>query len=322
MTVEKISEGLYRIDIPLPKNPLKSLNSYVIAGKKPLIIDTGFNLDECYAAMLIGLKKLGIEPKKVDVLSTHLHADHLGLAGRIAKKFLISRVDAEIAMKGLLHSDYWKSVAKFYSRNGFPEEEAKKVIKIHPAIRYISEFSCEVAFLRDGEIVEYGDFSLEVILTPGHTPGHVCLYDERKRILFSGDHILFDITPNITFWETMEDPLGSYLESLERIGELDVDLTLPGHRNFRFSHKKRIQEIKAHHEKRLKEALNAVQKGCTLAWEIAQHITWDLVYDSWDDLPTMQKWFAVGETIAHLEHLVLKGKIKKEEGDMIRYLPR
>jgi flavorubredoxin len=70
--MEKIMEGLYRIEVPLPNNPLKSLNSYVITGKRPLIIDTGFNMEQCYAAMLGGLRKLGIEPKKVDVLATHL----------------------------------------------------------------------------------------------------------------------------------------------------------------------------------------------------------------------------------------------------------
>ncbi|MCC6028191.1 MAG: MBL fold metallo-hydrolase [Archaeoglobus sp.] len=319
--MEKIMEGLYRIEVPLPNNPLKSLNSYVITGKRPLIIDTGFNMEQCYAAMLGGLRKLGIEPKKVDVLATHLHADHLGLAGKIAKNLLISRIDAEVAVKGILNPDYWKDLTDFYARNGFPEDETKKVVKIHPGVKYISELTCEITFLEDGEKIEYGDFLLEVVSTPGHTPGHVCLYDKEKKVLFSGDHILFDITPNITFWEFMEDSLGSYLKSLEKVYRLDVDLTLPGHRNFRGSHRKRIEEIIFHHKKRLEEAFNAVQKGSSLAWEIAQKITWDLVYEKWEELPTMQKWFAVGETIAHLEHLTLQGKIRKEENDFIRYLP-
>jgi|YelNatPaOPRAMG01_1025707.scaffolds.fasta_scaffold09925_6 glyoxylase-like metal-dependent hydrolase (beta-lactamase superfamily II) len=319
--MEKIMEGLYRIEVPLPNNPLKSLNSYVITGKRPLIIDTGFNMEQCYAAMLGGLRKLGIEPKKVDVLATHLHADHLGLAGKIAKNLLISRIDAEMAVKGILNPDYWKDLTDFYARNGFPEDEAKKVVKIHPGVKYISELTCEITFLEDGEKIEYGDFLLEVVSTPGHTPGHVCLYDKEKKVLFSGDHILFDITPNITFWEFMEDSLGSYLKSLEKVYRLDVDLTLPGHRNFRGSHRRRIEEIIFHHKKRLEEAFNAVQKGSSLAWEIAQKITWDLVYEKWEELPTMQKWFAVGETIAHLEHLTLQGKIRKEENDFIRYLP-
>lgn len=320
--IEKIEDGLYRIQVPLPRNPLKSLNSYVILGKKSLVIDTGFNMEECYLHLREGLGELGLELKKVDVLATHLHADHLGLAGKIARDLLISKVDAEIAVKSILEPDYWKELVEIYIRNGFPEKEARKVAKIHPAVKYSSEFSGEIVFLNDGETLEYGDFSLEVISTPGHTPGHVCLYDAEKEILFSGDHILFDITPNITFWETMEDSLGEYLRSLERVYDLEVKKTLPGHRNFYGSHRKRIDELREHHRKRLGEALSAVKKGYTSAWEVAQQITWDLVYENWEELPTMQKWFAVGETIAHLEHLVLRGEIRKELGDLVRYFPK
>lgn len=320
--IEKIEEGLYRIQVPLPRNPLKSLNSYVLVGKRSLVIDTGFNMEECYSQLRRGLEELGIEPKKVDVLATHLHADHLGLAGKIAKNFFMSKIDAEIAVKSILEPDYWKELAELYIKNGFPEKEAKKVTKIHPAVKYTSEFSGEIVFLSNGEILEYGDFSLSVISTPGHTPGHICLYDSDRKILFSGDHILFDITPNITFWETMDDSLGDYLRSLEKIYELEVRKTLPGHRNFYGSHRRRIDELREHHKRRLEEALSAVKKGSTSAWEIAQQITWDLLYENWEDLPTMQKWFAVGETIAHLEHLVLRGEIRKEVGDLIRYLPK
>ncbi|MEM4523847.1 MAG: MBL fold metallo-hydrolase, partial [Archaeoglobaceae archaeon] len=176
--------------------------------------------------------------------------------------------------------------------------------------------------LKEREIVEYGDFNLEVILTPGHTPGHICLYDEAKRLLFSGDHILFDITPNITFWETMEDSLGEYLRSLDKIYELEVEKTLPGHRSFHGSHRKRIEELKEHHRKRLEEVLRAVENGRRVAWEVAQEVSWDLVYDRWEDLPTIQKWFAVGETIAHLEHLVLQNRLRKEVSETVNYLPK
>ncbi|MEM1578081.1 MAG: MBL fold metallo-hydrolase [Archaeoglobaceae archaeon] len=320
--IEKIEENLYRVQVPLPRNPLKSLNSYILTGKRPLVIDTGFNIQECYTELIKGLQQLGIEPKKVDVLATHLHADHLGLVGKIAKNLLISRVDAEIAIKGILEPSYWKELAEIFIKNGFPEKEAKKVTKIHPAVKYSSEFSGEVIFLKDGDLLEYGNLELEVFLTPGHTPGHVCLYEPEKKILFSGDHILFDITPNITFWEAMEDSLGEYLRSLEKVYTLEVRTTLPGHRNFYGSHRKRIEELKEHHRKRLEEALNAVKKGFSYAWDVAQQITWDLDYQNWEELPTMQKWFAVGETIAHLDHLALKGVIRKEVGERVQYFPK
>ncbi|MCS7119338.1 MAG: MBL fold metallo-hydrolase [Archaeoglobaceae archaeon] len=320
--IKKIEEGLYRIEIPLPKNPLKSINSYVLIGKRALVIDTGFNMEKCYTVLFKGLRELGIEPKKVDVLSTHLHVDHLGLSEKIARNLLMSKIDAEITVKEMLDPEYWKKIAEIYVKNGFPEVEARKVTRIHPAIKYGSKFSGEIVFLNKGEILEYGNFCLEIIFTPGHTPGHVCLYEAEKKIFFSGDHILFDITPNITFWESMKDSLGEYLRSLDKIHELEVIKTLPGHRNFKNSHKKRIEELKRHHRKRLEEALCSVKRGYNTAWEVAQHITWDLIYENWEDLPTMQKWFAVGETIAHLEHLELNGMIRKKEEELIRYLPK
>jgi len=315
--VEKIAEGLYRIRIPLPKNPLKYLNSYVITGSKALIIDTGFNLDVCYEEMLSGLSKIGVEPKKAEIFVTHLHADHIGLAGRLGNEVYISKEDAEIAMKSVRAPKYWDELAEFYVRNGFPKAEAEKVVKIHPAVKY-SPKELYFNFLGEGDVLEFGNYVLEVLHTPGHTPGHLCLYEREKKILFSGDHILFDITPNITHWGE-EDSLGDYLQNLERVYELEVTMTLPGHRNFAGDHRKRIEELKEHHRRRLEETLNAVKSGFSTAWEIAQRITWDLSYDDWNELPTMQKWFAVGETIAHLNYLERRGIIRREESDRIYY---
>ncbi|MCS7143962.1 MAG: MBL fold metallo-hydrolase [Archaeoglobaceae archaeon] len=316
--IEKIAEELYRIQIPLPNNPLKFLNSYVISADEFLIIDTGFNLDLCYEEMLKGLKEIGVELSKAEIFVTHLHADHIGLAGRLGGEVYISQIDAEIAVDSVIHPEHWEELAKFYFKNGFPQNEAEKVSKIHPAVKYAPK-AVQFNFLDDGDLLEFGNYVLEVIHTPGHTPGHLCLYEPDKKILFSGDHILFDITPNITHWDTLEDALGDYLGSLDKVYELEVKVTLPGHRNFYGSHRNRIEELREHHKRRLEEALNAVKNGSRTAWEIAQHITWDLKYERWEELPTMQKWFAVGETIAHLDYLERRGKIKKENSDKIYY---
>ncbi|MCX8171997.1 MAG: MBL fold metallo-hydrolase, partial [Archaeoglobaceae archaeon] len=249
-----------------------------------------------------------------------LHADHMGLAGRLGCKVNISWIDAEIAIRYFIHPEHWKELGEFYIKNGFPADEAIKVTKIHPAVKYSSNI-LQPNFLSDGDTLEFGGYMLEALHTPGHTPGHLCLYDEEKGILFSGDHILFDITPNITYWDSMDNALERYLKSLEKIYELEVTITLPGHRSFHGNHRKRIEEIKQHHQKRLKETLDAVKNGSRTAWEVAQKITWDMKYNSWHELPTMQKWFAVGETIAHLLYLEKKGEIRREEAEKILYYP-
>ena len=78
-------------------------------------------------------------------------------------------------------------------------------------------------------MLEYGGYRLKAILTPGHTPGHMCLYDEEKKIFFCGDHILGTITPNITIELGADNPLQSYLDSLAKVEKLDVDLLLTAH---------------------------------------------------------------------------------------------
>ncbi len=168
-------------------------------------------------------------------------------------------------------------------------------------------------------MVKVGSLRLKAIQTPGHSPGHTCLHDSSRGIFFSGDHVLIDITPNITWWPFLEDSLSSYLHSLEKVKNLDVKLVLPGHRRRWSDLKTRVEVIKKHHSIRLQEALSALDKPKT-AWEVAPNITWDLVFSRWEDVHVVQKWFAVGETIAHLEYLYHKGQVDKVEKDgVIKY---
>jgi glyoxylase-like metal-dependent hydrolase (beta-lactamase superfamily II) len=81
---EKILPHLHVIEVPLPKNPLKALNSYVIKGSnRTLIVDTGFNRPECLAALQQGLHELQVDLDHTDFFITHLHADHLGLVSQL-----------------------------------------------------------------------------------------------------------------------------------------------------------------------------------------------------------------------------------------------
>jgi glyoxylase-like metal-dependent hydrolase (beta-lactamase superfamily II) len=178
----------------------------------------------------------------------------------------------------------------------------------------------EFTEMKDGDEIEVGDFRLRCIETPGHSPAHMCLYDEDKKLFFSGDHVLLDITPNITWWPFLENSLKSYLESLDKVRDLEVNLVLPGHRRLWKDLRARVDEIKRHHDVRLKEAFNALDRPKT-AWEVAPSITWDLKYERWEDVHVVQKWFAVGETVAHLEYLLKQGALQKEIGDdgKVRY---
>ena len=99
---EQIAEGLYRLDIPLPGNPLKNLNSYLITGERNLLIDTGFRLDACREAMEHQLRELGVDLRRTDLFLTHLHTDHTGLAGELHRpgcRVYIGAVDGPLMEK-------------------------------------------------------------------------------------------------------------------------------------------------------------------------------------------------------------------------------
>lgn len=311
MSIFKILPNLFRVEVPLPGNPLKAVNSYIIKAEKPLIIDTGFNMDVCYAKLLEALNEVGVNFKNADYFATHLHADHIGLTGRLTSMVYMSSVDAEIISKSR-SLEHWLEALEYFKMNGFPEEDAEKILRVHPGIRYSS--IVEFNHVKDGETLNYGEYSLKAVLTPGHTPGHMCLYDEDRKILFSGDHILFDITPNISYWKGFES-LEEYLKSLDKIYELEVNITLPGHRGFHGDVKSRIVEIKKHHEKRLREVVESLRSGVKNAWQIAPYITWDIKYSRWEEIPTSQRWFIIGETIAHLHYLEKKGVVAREIED-------
>ncbi|MGB8706535.1 MAG: MBL fold metallo-hydrolase [Dehalococcoidia bacterium] len=312
--IEEILPDLYRVEIPLPRSPLKALNSYMVKGNgRFLIIDTGMNREECLRPMHSALQKLGIDLDKTDFFITHLHADHSGLVGVLASdtsKIYFNKTEASF-VNFQPSEDYWKKHFVFYHSNGFPEDEMKRVWEGHPGFRYSSRRQISFSVTEEGDEIEVGNYLFRCIETPGHSPGHTCLYEANKKILICGDHILFDITPNITHWEQLENSLKHYLANLDKVYALDVNLILPGHRIVWNDHRKRIGELKEHHRNRLDEALCAVKDGGKTAWEVAPYITWDIDCNSWAEFPSVQKFFAVGETIAHLDYLEADGKLRK-----------
>ncbi len=314
--IEEVFPKIFRIEIPLPRSPLKALNSYFVKGReRSLMIDTGQNRAECIQAMSAGLEELNVDLDKTDFFITHWHADHLGLVGDLAtntsKVYLNWR---EVSMlNAAMEGERWQRYFLLYLRHGFPEEELRKALDSHPGRRLSLKKRVDFCTVKDGDIIEIGDYSFRCMETPGHSPGHTCLYETDKKILIAGDHILIDITPNITYRPEPEDSLQQYLASLDKVYALDVNLVLPGHRSLIRDHRKRIRELQDHHQARLNEALRALEKGPKSAFEVAPLLTWDIEFRSWEQLPVQQKYFAFGETLAHLKYLEGRGMVLEEK---------
>jgi len=310
--IEEILPNLYKIEVPLPQNPLKAVNSYVIKAEgRSLIIDTGMNRKECMDVMSAGLEELGVDLKKADFFITHLHADHSGLVSTLAtdtSTIYFNQVDAA----GVNSHDFGRRATNLARINGFPEGDLQSAIKNHPGYKYSSRGQLDFNILKEDDTINIGDYLFKCIETPGHTKGHMCLYESNKKLFISGDHILIDITPNISLWSNDENPLNEYLVSLDKVYNLDVKLVLPGHRRTFSNHKERIQELKHHHQARADEVLSILKKGSKNAFQVASQMSWDMTYESWELFPIPQKWFATGEAIAHLKYLEEQGKVRRE----------
>ena len=310
--VEEILKNIYRMEIPLPKSPLKAVNSYLVKGPdRNLIIDTGWNRKECMGAMEAGLDELEVNLSETDFFITHLHSDHLGLVGNLARdssNIYLNRLEVD----RILSSGLWEDIIDHARLKGFPEEELQKVILNHPGYKYGLKPDHHISALKEGDTLGIGEYLFKCVETPGHSIGHMCLYEPDKKILVSGDHILSDISPNIQLWTDDDDPLNAYLSSLDKIYEYDVEIVLPGHRRIFKDCRGRIQELKNHHLKRIDEILSILGKGPGNAVKVASEMSWDIICESWDLFPVMQKWFATGEAVAHLKYLEEKEMIRRD----------
>ena len=321
---KEILRNIYRIEVPLPKNPLRVLNSYLIRGEeRSLLIDTGFQQPECRDALFAALDELKVDRSRLDVFGSHIHSDHIGLAPEVVGetgKIYLGRGDFHWAASEESNL-YWDMMDVRFAIEGFPLEELDYLKDRNPARAFGPTLDLpNYTVVQEGDSFDIGGHHLEVIEAPGHTPGMVCLWMPEEQVMFTADHILFDITPNITMWPNMDDALGSYLESLEKFRQFPVKQSLPGHRQAG-DYLARIDALQLHHKNRVAETVSVLEKkaGQTV-YEIAGQMTWQIRAKNWAEFPLIQKWFAVGECLAHLDYLCNQGKVVRlEEKGMHRY---
>ena len=318
--MSKVAPGIYQLQIPIPSIATRHVNIYVVEGGAGyLLIDTGWDNDETFDAVKKQAADIGVSLEEISqIVITHIHPDHYGLAGRLRglsnAQIYIHKQERDIiesryiSMDGLL-----QQVAQWLLLNGVPLDELGELQKASvPVRRFVAPVWPDIT-LYGGETITAGDFNFEVLWTPGHAPGHICLYEPTSKLLFSGDHILPTITPNVGLHpQSSANPLGDYIDSLNRIKQLEVNLVLPGHEAPFTDLEKRVAEIIKHHEGRNAEILKAIEAEPKTAYQIATELTWSA---SWQSLDKWNKRLAVLETVAHLESMRLVGEIDKFSRD-------
>ncbi len=323
-TINKVYENIYQIEVRLPDSPLKILHSYLIKdGRKGLIIDSGFNRKESREDFLKALEELDIDLDQSSLVLTHLHSDHVGLAHLFqARKRPIyaSQLDGDM-INLYSQKENWQDILD--QRKLFGMDENEVTLENHPG--YVFGLKEEIDFigLKDGDELNFSTYNFKVLILPGHTPGHLALYDEKKKIFFGGDLVLDPITPNITFWGfEYGDMLAAYLESLDRIHNLDIEYIFPAHRRIIDNPKERTRQIQDHHRERNLEILDALGEDLLTVEEISSKISWRIKENNYYNFPPSQKWFATGETMAHLDYLKNKGLVDQIKKDSCLYFKK
>lgn len=322
--VEEVYPGIFRMEIPIPKSPLKATNAYVIkSAGRTVLVDSGQNCAESLAAIQSGLAELEVDLANTDIFVTHMHADHSGLLPALKQnttRLFSSRVDAEIINHMFTEEDPLEPLRIAACQNGFTQEESRAAIYRHPGNDIGVKDGLEFYDVVDGDVISAGEYEFRCIATPGHTQGHFCLYEPDHKLLMSGDHILGDISPNITYYWGEENPLQQFFNSLKIIEHLQVKQVLPGHRRLFSDCHGRIRELFSHHQRRLDEAYSCLERSPLTGYQVASLMTWDMVYRSWTDVAPIQKFFATGEALAHLRYLMAQGKVQcKWQGEHYLY---
>jgi glyoxylase-like metal-dependent hydrolase (beta-lactamase superfamily II) len=310
--IVEVIPDLYQIRLPIPIRSLDYVFSYLaVDGNDNLLIDSGWPGEESCESLESSLSDLGLSSSKIRrLVISHLHPDHFGLASLIQEhspgcKVFMHRADAAGILKS--QADFDRFIDELHSwlgTHGTPDSLLVEMLKASRETLRFFELPRPNVLVNGGELIAFGKWSFEVLATPGHTVGTICLYDKGSKTLFSGDHILPTITPNISLGPRyMGNPLGDYLDSLKNVRGVEAEYVLPSHERIFSNLGERIQEIEHHHEERLDEALSIIASSSRpqTAFEIASKLRWNT--GKWEDLTPWDKRAALMETLAHLKYL-------------------
>jgi glyoxylase-like metal-dependent hydrolase (beta-lactamase superfamily II) len=313
--VEQVTHGVWSVPVTMPDNPLRYTLSYLLlADAGAVVVDPGWNSDAGWADLLGGMRAAGLAPDRVTgIVVTHVHLDHHGLSRRLseASGAWIAMHAAEVQnLPGRMRqASGWADEARAWlERCGVPGDVVAELsAPPDESARGLFDMAEPGVLLNDGDQLSLPGRGVRVVWTPGHTPGHICLYDSDYDLLLTGDHLLPRISPNIGMSPGLDSPLTSYLESLHATAGYDSAEALPAH-EYRFRGiAARSDAIVRHHDVRAQEVLDIVAAaGQPTLWEVTQRLTWSR---GWDQVTGFMRRAALGETAAHAVYLQREGRL-------------
>jgi len=318
----RVCDGIEWLRMPMPF-ALDHVNCWMLGeADDRLLIDTGIDDESTRTYWQTYLASESSAPRQM--LVTHFHPDHIGLAGWFAElgceTFLGSEIETEIAqaLYALPNDDYSQLYENWYEQHGLPAES------IAPVRRYGNTYKAKVhkppamnlwRFLIDGQLVSLAGRQYEVIIGRGHAPEMIMLYRSDDHVLIAADQVLPSISPNISVMPRLQDdnPLNSFLHTLTRLENLPDDtLVLPSHGMPFTGLKERLAQLKQHHQQRLQQVFEACEQPKS-AFEL-----FPMLYRR--KLDAQQTSFALGEALAHLHYLEQQGRLERSKNEaLIRF---
>lgn len=299
---------IHTITLPVPWD-LKSVNAHLVElDEGYMLIDSGVGTKECFQVLSSALDDLGAKWQDIRVfLLTHYHPDHIGLSWKIlelcAPRLIMHRADLDYLAK-LAEANGVPGYGDAMRIAGVPGDLAVEIEQALRGNRPMFRTHHPHQILEGGETLEIRGGTLQVIWTPGHTPGHVCLYSPEIRTLISGDHLLEKITPNIA-WHPGEDMLAKFLDSLDLLRPYEIDVVIPSHGPRFEDHRAVIASTAEHHEKRCRAILQHIKQSPMTAHELVL-VLWRR------KLSPFHHHFAVFEILAHLEYMARRGRVSSQ----------
>lgn len=305
----EVAAGIFELRLPIPfEDGLVNVFLFV-DGEEADLLDCGMNSQESLDLIRSALAEVGAKRLRRLVV-THIHPDHYGAAGILAgpdgADLYLHRLEVP-----LVHPRYVDieqlvvEVHRYLLVNGVPAEEAEILSNSQRALSQVVAPAEPAVQLDGAETLTMGRTEFRVEWTPGHSPGHICLYSPESGLLFAGDHILPDLSPNIGLHpQSTPDPVHEYLEGLERLAAYSPREVMPAHGRPFADAKGRAEIMKAHHRRRMDRVMAIVSDGELTAWEVALEL--------WGPRKQLyEKRLALQEGLAHLQALAVEARLEK-----------
>ncbi|MGZ4393996.1 MAG: MBL fold metallo-hydrolase [Gaiellaceae bacterium] len=302
-TAEPIRDGILRVTLPLPSRP-GHVHTYLLEGEDGwTLVDTGLGLPgakDRWAEELAGL-----EVRRIVI--THMHPDHVGAAADVRELTGAEVLEGELDYRQCLlvwgSADWPNRIVEWFLANGVPAAVANELLEVGFLYGAFIRYAEGPTPLQPGALVD----GWEAVPMPGHADGQLCLF--KDGVLIAADHLLTPISPAVGLYpESRPDPLGDYLDSLERTIALDARLALGGHGAMIEDPSARARELIEHHRVRLARTAASLSDEPRSGYQVSLNLFGR-------ELKPAARRFAVAETLSHLERLVIEGAAARADAD-------